>query len=176
MSDEPIPLYDGEPTGAVIRHETSTLKGSAPAAGGAVQVRRKAARHDCERILVCFTPQDPTRCAENVNCPVVNLSKGGIALEYDRKMLSGISCFITYRTVSQQAVHISGVVRHCRDIGGGHYQLGIKFTRNLRIEELKPAKFRPGRDVAPGLHARNLKLRTDQVEQTEPSGEKAAGE
>ncbi len=163
MSDESIPLYDGEPSGAVIRHETHSL-GPSRGTGGAVSARRKSARHDCERVQVCFTVQDPTRRAENANCPVVNLSKTGIAIEYDVKLRAGVPCSIAYRTVSHQDVRVSGVVRHCRDIGGGHYQLGIKFTRDLKFEELRPARFRQGRDVAPGLQLRPLAARTDEVD------------
>lgn len=156
MSDEPIPLYDGEPTGAQIRHETSILD-HVGAQAGVASTRRRSARHECERVHVCFSPRDADERSEHVECPVLDLSKGGLAIEFDRVLASGTFCTIAYRTISRQPVHVSGTVRHCRDIGGGRYRVGVKLNRELRTEELRPARQRPGHDVAPGVRARPLK-------------------
>lgn len=162
MSEETIPLYDGEPSGAVIRHESGGLfqpvhRASGGAATGTASSRRKATRHDCERTCVCFSPHDAQGRVEDVECPVFDISKSGVALEYDRELRTGSACTIAYRTVSRQPVHVSGRICNCRDLGGGRFKLGIKLNRELRAEELKLAKKREGQDIAPGIRARPLR-------------------
>lgn len=163
MSDEPIPLWDGEPSGAEIRHDTVRHHSSAPlpnmGAGQAssLSTRRRDSRHECERIFVCFSASDTSGRAEFVECPVFDFSKSGLALEFDRRLAIGTACTVAYRTVSRQPVHVSGSVRHCRDLEGGRYRVGIRLDRNLKFEELRPAKRRDGQDIAPGIRARSLR-------------------
>ncbi|MBX3395438.1 MAG: PilZ domain-containing protein [Phycisphaerae bacterium] len=163
MSDEPIPLWDGEPSGAEIRHDTvrhdaagsATNFGTGHASG--LTTRRRDSRHECERIFVCFSASDPMGRAEYVECPVFDFSKSGLALEFDRRLAIGTACTIAYRTVSRQPVHVSGSVRHCRDLDGGRYRVGIRLARTLKLDELRPAKRRDGQDIAPGIRARSLR-------------------
>lgn len=165
MADEPIPLYDGELSGAKIRIESngvhdphdSVAPRNDESMTSVARSRRRTARHGCERIHVCFTPLGPDGKSDNVECPVIDMSKGGLAIEFDQSIASGTPCRIAYRTISQNPVQISGTVRNCRDIGDGRYRLGIRLARNLTAEELRPARRRDGRDIAPGIRARPLR-------------------
>ncbi|HWL93957.1 MAG TPA: PilZ domain-containing protein [Phycisphaerae bacterium] len=164
MADEPIPLYDGEPSGAIIRVDGANpgmFEGTGRRMSAGTQSRRRTTRRDCERIHVCLTPDEPEGRIESVECPVFDISKGGAALEFDRPLASGISCQIAYLTVSRRPVRVSGSVRHCRALGEGRFRIGIRFDRTLTVEELKPAKRREGWDIAPGVRARALRVREE---------------
>ncbi len=162
MADEPIPLYDGEPSGARIIHEDEqrgAAAGGSPTSGGNVQTvhcKRRDSRHECERIHVCFSPDDPAVPAEHVGCPMQNSSPGGIAIEFDRALNTGAAGAISYMTVSHRPVHVTCSVRFCGSLGGGRYRLGLKLDRRLGVEERRPAKCVPGRDVFPELRPRKL--------------------
>ncbi len=154
MADEPIPLYDGEPSGARIIHEDEQR------GGGNVQTvhsKRQGARRECDRIHVCFSPDDPTAPAEHVECPVLNISANGIAIDFDRALNVGAAGTVCYMTVSHRPVHVTCSVRYCGSLGGGRYRLGLKLDRHLDVEERRPAKCVPGRDVFPKLRPRKLR-------------------
>jgi len=153
MDDEPIPLYEGELSGARIIPDRSSEAGETQT----VRSRRKNPRKHCERVCVCFSPDDPSGRIEHVECPVLDLSAGGMAIEYDREFDVGVAGYVAYRTVSHQPVRINCTVRRCAAMENGHYLLGLKFDRQLRREELKPAKVIAGREVAPGIRTRKLR-------------------
>ncbi|MFQ5429809.1 MAG: PilZ domain-containing protein [Phycisphaerae bacterium] len=162
MSDAPIPLFDGEPCGARIIHERAggAAGSSAPeseTAAATVRGRRKAVRRRCRGILVCFSPTDSSGRTEHVICPLIDLSRGGFCVEFDRPLAIGVRGAIAYRTVSHRPVNVSATVRHCAPLGGNRYRIGLKLARFLDGEELKPAHIRPGNDVAPGLRPRKLR-------------------
>ncbi len=164
MDADTIPLYDGEPSGAKIIHEThrsESLDGHASTesaeAAGPLRHKRRTPRSECEHILVCFSPCDPSGRVEHVACPVFNISRGGFALEFDRALDVGVMGHISYLTVGHRPVRVSCSVRHCLAIGGGRYRLGIALDRYLDREERKPAKAIPGREVAPGIRTRVLR-------------------
>ncbi len=154
MADEPIPLYDGEPSGARIVHEDEQ-RGGAPVQ--TVHCKRRDARHDCERIHVCFSPNDPTGPAEHVECLLQNISPGGIAIDFDRALDVGAAGTVCYMTISHCPVHVTCRVRYCGSLGGGRYRLGLKLDRRLGVEERRPARCAPGRDVFPKLRPRKLR-------------------
>jgi len=156
MADDPIPLYDGVLSGARIIHEDDRR---ADAAGNVqtVHSKRRDTRQGCERIHVCFSPEDPTGPAEHVECPMRNISAGGMSIDFDRVLDIGASATVCYMTVSQYPVHVTCSVRYCGSIGGGRYRLGLKLDRRLGVEERRPAKCIPGRDVFPKLRPRKLR-------------------
>jgi hypothetical protein len=153
MADETIPLWDGEPSDAEIIHP----HGSNGAATKAVRTRRRSPRRCYEGVHVCFSPDLPSGLLEHIECPVIDLSARGLAIEFDRRLEIGVTGYISYQTVSHQPVRVSCRVRRCSPLEDGHYRLGIRFDRNLRPEERMPAKVRPGREVSPGIRARKLR-------------------
>ena len=160
-NDEPIPLYDGEPSGASIIPDggaPSDASGS-PADGGRAQLlrrkRRNPRRPSCG-VLVCFSPRLAFGHVEHVLCPLHNISKGGVEIEYDREIETGSSASVSYLTISRRSVRITGTVRHCGAMDNGRFLVGVELSRFLDYEELKPAKALPGRDVAPDVRARKL--------------------
>ncbi|MCG8409162.1 MAG: PilZ domain-containing protein [Phycisphaerales bacterium] len=165
MADDFIPLYEGELSGARIVHDNDSSDGVAdrgpgPSATNATQSlrrKRQSARKPCEQTCVCLTPNDPSGRIEHVACPVIDISKNGFSLEFDRHLAVGITGSISYRTVSHRPVHVSCCIRHCQLLENGRYRLGIKLDRELNHEELKPAKTGFGRDVAPGVRTRKLR-------------------
>jgi hypothetical protein len=152
MADEPIPLYDGELSGSVIIPDGPSGALGTPT----VRSRRVHKRRPGDGVCVCFSPTLFSGRVEHVECPVFNISAKGFAIEYDRKLEVGVTGYITYRTVSHQPVHVSCRVQRCSPLENGHFLVGLKLNRKLEIEETKPAKPRPGRDLAPGLRARKL--------------------
>ena len=94
---------------------------------------------------------------EYVECPLIDISERGLAIEFDQVVRVGVRGMIAYRTVSRRPVHISCGVRNCRPVGEGRYVVGIRLDRRLDFEERRPAKVVPGRPVAPGIQARKLR-------------------
>lgn len=158
MSDEPIPLYDGELPDAKIIPDRSPE--DSPDVG-TLRQKRATARHTCEHFHVCFAPQLPSGRTEHVECPVFDISKGGISLEFDAKLDQGITGSIEYRTVNHSPVRVTGSVRHSQLLENGHYMIGFRFDRRLSFEELRTAKVRPGRDIVPGVRLRKLRPASD---------------
>ena len=107
--------------------------------------------------MVCFSPRLASGLVEHVVCPLCNISKGGVEIEYDRDVATGTSASVTYQTISRRRVRVIGTVRHCGAMDNGHFRIGIELSRFLDYEELKPAKTLPGRDVAPGVRTRKLR-------------------
>lgn len=160
MSDETIPLYDGELSGATIIPEGGAASAGSGTPSGTAQPprpKRRNPRRPCHGVLVCFSPRLASGCVEHVLCPVLNISKGGIEIEYDREVATGAPASVAYRTISQRSVRVTGAVRHCSAVGNGRFRIGVELSRFLDCEELKPAKALPGRDVASGVRARKLR-------------------
>lgn len=158
MPDETIPLYDGELSGATIVHEAGPRAADCRDSTAQRRPRRKrrGARTACERVHVCFSAIDATGRTDHTECPVIDVSKGGFCLEFDRPLASGVRVNIAYYTVSHRPVNVSGQVRHCRAMPNGRYRLGLELCRHLDAEEMKPSKTMPARDIAPGFHPRKL--------------------
>ena len=175
-SDEPIPLYDGESTGAEIIPEGGAppdASGS-PADGSTTKPprpKRRSPRWRSRGVLVCFSPRLASGRVEHVLCPLCNISKGGVEIEYDREVAAGAPASVSYRTISRRRVRVTGTVRHCSPMGDGRFRIGVDLCRHLDYEELKPATALPGRDVAPGVRARKLQpLPTPTSEDDESTG------
>ncbi len=154
MSDEPIPLYDGELSGAKIIPEGAERVGQPPE----TRVKRQSPRHKFERVHVCFSPMYQSGRVEHVECPVIDMSESGLAIEYDRRLGKGITGHVSYRTISNQPVRVSCTVRRCAAMDNGHFEVGVQLNRRLRSEEMRPAKTRPGRELAAGVRARKLRV------------------
>ncbi|MBN2562164.1 MAG: PilZ domain-containing protein, partial [Phycisphaerae bacterium] len=157
MADESIPLWDGEPLGAkIIPQETSS--------GGDTQTlrsRRRSPRKSCDRVHVCFSPNLASGLVEYVECPVLDMSVSGFALEYDEKLDVGMRGYVSYMTIGRRPVRVSCCVRRCKSLGRGRYLLGIQLDRKLNAEERTPSKANQGRQVALGARPRRLRdLRT----------------
>lgn len=155
MSDAPIPLYDGEPSGAKIIHvdtgeqgrvDTETMRG-----------KRGFARHTPKGINICLTVEHKSGKVEHVECPVVNMSATGIAVEFDQRLETGVTGCVAYRTISHQPVRVSCRVQRCQGLDSGRFLLALTLYRALSVEERRPAKPRPGRELAPGLRPRKLR-------------------
>jgi hypothetical protein len=99
---------------------------------------------------------------EYVECPLIDMSASGAAIEFDERLGVGVVGYITYSTMSRQSVRVSCIVCGCQPLEGGRFRLGLKLDRKLNFEERRPAKTRPGRDLMPGVHPR--KLREPQTE------------
>ncbi len=153
MANESIPLWDGESSGAEIIYEDPARIGGT----STLRSRRKSPRKDCERIHVCFSPDLPSGLVEHAECPVVNMSATGFAIEYDREIKPGIAAYISYQTVGHLPVRISCTVRRCKPLEGGLYVIGIQLDRKLEHVERRPVKVGPGREVFPGIRARKLR-------------------
>ena len=152
MSDEPIPLWEGELSGAAIVPERG--------AGAAVQtVRsgRKAPRTQCDGAYVCFSPDLPSGVQEHVECPVIDKSAQGFAVEYDRRLEAGVRAHLAFITVGHQPVRVSCSVRRCAPLENGHYVIGLKLDRPLNFEEKRLAKSTAGKLISLGIRPRKLR-------------------
>ena len=153
MSDEPIPLCDGEPSGATIRHETAGAGLGSPA----LRCRRSSTRKEFDRVSVCFSVQVELGRADHVECPVIDTSANGFAIEFDAKVEPGTRGYISYWTLGHRPARIGGRVRRCEPLPNGRFLLGIELDRKLAREERRPAKKRQGHEIAMGLRPRKLR-------------------
>lgn len=159
-NDDSIPLCEQSTARIPILHQSR----SAAESGSARPIRGKRhdARHHVENVLVCFSSHDASGRLDHADCPLVDVSREGVALVCDRRVTVGSRCFVSYRTISQQPVHIGGVVKNCARIDAARYRIGLLLDRHLQQDELKPAKARAGRSVSPVHHGRKLRgLDTD---------------
>ncbi|HVP12580.1 MAG TPA: PilZ domain-containing protein [Phycisphaerae bacterium] len=155
MSDEPIPLWDGELSGAKIIFQERQLQG--PSSSQTVRGKRSSPRRAGEGIHVCYSPQVQLGRVEHVECPVIDMSVGGLAIEFDQRLSVGVMGYVAYWTMSRQPVRVSCTVTRCEALGNGRFRLGLKLDRKLNFEERRPARMRPGRDLMPGVHPRKLR-------------------
>ena len=153
MSDDTIPLYDGELSGHVILPE----RGSSSVETPAPRARRMSPRKDCENVHVCFSLEPESGLCDNAECPLVNISASGMEIEYDKSLRKGVSGHVSYYTISRIPVNIGCTVRHCLPLDNGHFLIGLRLNRSLIVEERRPMRIGPGRIVSPHLRARNLR-------------------
>ncbi|HKQ49247.1 MAG TPA: PilZ domain-containing protein [Phycisphaerae bacterium] len=153
MNDDAIPLSTDGSSGATIQPERST--------GGtethALRSRRTNPRRECENVHVCFSPQTQTGLPDNVECPLLNISASGMAIEYDRPLKKGVSAYVSYYSISRVPINIGCVVQHCDLQTSGHYIIGLRTNRPLKYEERKPMRVGAGRVVSPHVRARKLR-------------------
>lgn len=153
MSDEPIPLYDGELSGSIILPE----RGSSSTDTNTVRSRRTNPRKGCENVHVCFSPETESGKVDNAECPLVNISSHGMAIEYDRPLRKGLSANVSYYSITRIPVHVGCAIRNCVALDNGHYQIGLRLNRPLKYEERKPMRVGAGRVVSPSVRARRLR-------------------
>lgn len=153
MSDEPIPLFDGEPSGSVILPE----RGSSSVPARMLRSRRVSPRKGCENVHVCFSPETPSGLVDNAECPLINISSLGMAVEYDKPLRKGTSAHVSYYSITRIPVHVGCMVRHCDTLDNGRYLIGLRMSRTLKYEERKPMRVGHGRVVSPTVRARKLK-------------------
>jgi len=154
MSDETLPLYHGELSGSVIIPERGSNGGLETPT---LRSRRASPRKGCENIHVCFSAESESGQGDHAECPLVNISASGMAIEYDRCLRKGVSGHVSYYTISRIPVNISCIIRHCDPLDNGHFQIGLRLNRPLKYEERKPMRVGPGRVVSPHLRARKLR-------------------
>ena len=152
MADEPIPLWEGELSGATIRPETTGDSSQAQTIHG----RRANPRRQLHGACVCFSPDLASGKTEHAECPVIDISAAGLAIEYDAEIDTGMAGIISYLTLSHRPMQLSCTVQNCVPLGNGHYLLGLKLDRRLTLEERQLTRSGPGRQVAPGVRTRKL--------------------
>jgi hypothetical protein len=152
MELDPIPLCDGEPSGSAVIPEKQSDHGEEK-----VRCRRRNPRKAFLRVRVCFSPEMESGRTEHVECPMLDLSPIGMAVEFDHHLTPGTRARISYSTISHQPVLISCTVRRCSRRDDGRYIVGLKLDRRLSVEECRPALSRQGRQVGVGVHVRKIK-------------------
>ncbi len=148
--DNGIPLCDGDITGEVLVPGSPGLK--------TLKGRRRSLRRACENVCVCFSPEHKSGRIDHVECPVLDISANGISILFDGPLEPGLSGRISYRAYGGRAVRIACSVRTCTEVEPGVFALGLNFVRGLSCQELRLAKRRSGREVAPGVRLRKLKF------------------
>lgn len=150
MSDDPIPLFDGELSGAAIvpersRHDATTLRG-----------HRSATRRSHSGIRVCFSPELRPGRPDHVECNLIDISATGAALEYDQPLAIGVAAHVAYRTACDRPIRVQCTVRGCLPLGDGRFRIGVEFAAKLRYEDCRPRRFGGGGAAIWGLRARKL--------------------
>ncbi|GJQ25912.1 MAG: hypothetical protein HBSAPP02_09440 [Phycisphaerae bacterium] len=161
LFDEPIPLDDSDDPNAPIpledapEHSAIIVPESKRATS--VRCRRRDVRRSQGSAMLCFSHETGSGRVDNAECPVLNISKTGVAIVFDHDVCVGTSASIAYRSISGRPVHRGVTVRQCRPRDDGYFELGLQFDRPLQFDEARPARHGPGREVAPGIRARKLK-------------------
>lgn len=161
MFDEPIPLEDSDDPNAPIPLEETAGQSAIivpeSKADTSVRCRRRDVRRTQGSAALCLTLERASGRVDNAECPVLNISRTGVAIVFDQEVGVGASASVAYRSISGRPVHRGVTVRQCRPREDGHYDLGLQFDRPLQFDEARPARHGPGREVAPGIRARKLK-------------------
>lgn len=152
LDNDPIPLEDGPASGLPIIPDSGTSGGES----SKVRQRRASLRKHCDRVHVCFSPEYPSGVIDNVECRVINISRGGFAIEFDRHLAKGTRGTISYRAISGRPVSVGCRVLDCVALSAGRYRLNLGLDRKLQVEEAKPASLAIGREIAPGVRPRKL--------------------
>ena len=153
--DDPIPLCEPSSTPVQIIHRTAKTPDADT--DRPVRGKRQRPRRQIEKVEVCLSTHDASGRTDHIDCPLVDVSQDGVAVVCDRRVSVGTRCYVSYRTVSQQPVHVGGVVMNCARIESARYRIGLMLDRRLRNEEQKPAKCLPGRPVSPSHQGRKLR-------------------
>jgi PilZ domain len=163
---DPIPLCEGSSTPIEIVYATRESPDGRETRP--VRAKRNNPRRALDRVEVCLSCHDASGRSDHIDCPLIDISQDGVAVACDRRVAVGTRCYISYRTVSQQPVHVGGVVKNCARIEAARYRVGLLLDRRLAKEEQKPAKSRPGRSVSPTHHGRKLRGAVSDAEMAEP--------
>ncbi len=150
-----IPLCDGPAPGAEIVTEAQRQASGKPVSK--VRPRRRVPRRAAENVEVCLSVHDASGRTEHCDCELLNISAEGAGVIFDRALSPGTRCYLSYRTISHQPIHIGGAVRNSERIERRRYRVGIKFDRCLVKEEQRPARRRSGRSVSPIYQGRRLR-------------------
>lgn len=150
-ADGRIPLDESEPSASALR-PVPACDGSATAVRG----RRTSPRKSHEGCHVLFAPEARPGQIDQAECPLVDISAGGMAIKYDRPLKPGVKGAVSYRSVCDLPVHVTFVVRRCVPQESGLYLIGLQLDRKLRIEDRRPVRCRPGREVVAGVRARRI--------------------
>lgn len=153
--DESIPLCEPSSAATPIVHESSDM--SSADRNRAIRGKRHNPRRPMENVHICFSLHDASGRLDHIECPLVDVSREGVAVICDRRTPVGMRCYVSYRTVSQQPVHVGGVVKNCAKFGVSRYRIGVLLDRHLQQEEQRPAKRRIGRSVSPTHQCRRLR-------------------
>jgi len=66
--------------------------------------------------------------------PARNLSAGGIAFLCPTPVPPGITCQVSLVARDDQRYPVAGVIRHCRRVGSGWYEVGVEFDQQVEPE------------------------------------------
>lgn len=152
--DAPIPLCEEAPSGSIIFPSPR-----AEPSASTVRGRRVSPRKSFERVWVLFSPEVRPGEIDHTECPIIDISAGGAAVQYDQLLKNDIKGYICYRSVCDMPIRIGFSVRRCVERDGG-YLIGVQFDRKLRYEDRRPARIPPGREIVPGIRARRLAAST----------------
>jgi hypothetical protein len=151
MDLDSIPLYDGEITAEIVVPQNHSISSEQH-----VRSRRRSPRKTHDRVLVCFSAETEFGRSEHVECPLLDMSPLGMAVEFDHAIKACTTAHISYSTISHQPVRVSGTVRRCTQRDDGRYIVGIQLDRRLSTEECRPAVNRRASQAAPGVRIRKL--------------------
>ena len=155
--DDPIPLEESSGSPIIPLGVPAGESADFQDTGTSVRIHRKQSRRSCTNTRVCFSPEFDSGKVDPTECPVINISAGGFALEFDRRLVVGQRGTITYRAENGRPVNVGCVTRQCIEQMDGLFRLGLKLDRKLQPEEMRPLRVAVGRDLAPGIRARKLK-------------------
>lgn len=147
--EETIPLEEGSLSAPAIIPDRSGI-------GVQLRGRRTSSRKSFEGVWVVFSPETRPGHVDHVECPLLDLSGVGIAVQYDRPLKAGVHARIAYRSVCDVPINVPCTVRRCVPLEGGGYRIGAQFDVKLRVENRRPARARPGRELVPGIRARRI--------------------
>lgn len=122
----------------------------------AVRSHRREARKAIEGVWVLFEPD--ANCGGNaqVECPLVDISLAGFSAIYDKPIRVGMKGYVSYRNMCDKPIRVAFTVKRCMRQSESRYLIGASLDKRLNIEDRKPAKTRPGRQVVSGIRARRI--------------------
>lgn len=126
----------------------------------AVRSHRKEARKSIEGIWVLLEPDVNCGGSAQVECPLVDISISGFSVIYDRPISVGMKGYVSYRSTCDKPIRVAFAVRRCTRLSESRYLIGASLGKRLNIEDRRPAKTRPGRQVVLGVRARRILAET----------------
>jgi hypothetical protein len=181
MANEPIPLEDDgqndsshsdwliplesdggadakEPLGVPGEELASRI--TAISSDPGVRSPRKEARKAIDGVWVLFEPDASCGGSMQVECPLVDISIAGFSVVYDKPIRAGLKGYVSYRSMCDKPIRVAFTVRRYTRVSESRYLIGASFDKRLNIEDRRPAKTRPGRQVVLGVRARRILAET----------------
>lgn len=125
-----------------------------------VRSHRKEARKSIEGIWVLLEPDVNCGGSTQVECPLVDISIAGFSVIHDKPIRVGMKGYVSYRSMCDKPIRVAFTVRRCTRQSESRYLIGASLDKRLNIEDRRPAKTRPGRQVVLGVRARRILAET----------------